>query len=132
MPSDSWPENVELVWDIPADLPHALADEKQMAIVFSNLIRNGCESMLGGGCLTLSARHVQDQVEVSVTDTGCGIKAEDLPRIREPFRSTKARGIGLGLALSQAILEKNCGTLNVTSEVGHGSTFTVVLMAEKT
>jgi two-component system sensor kinase FixL len=80
--------------------------------------------------LTLSARHLQEQIEVAVTDTGCGIKAEDLPRIREPFRSTKARGIGLGLALSQAILEKNRGTLNVVSEVGHGSTFTVVLMAD--
>lgn len=132
VPSDSWPENVELVWDIPADLPHALADEKQMAIVFSNLIRNGCESMPGGGHLTLSARHAREQIEVAVTDSGCGITAEDLPRIREPFRSTKARGIGLGLALSQAILEKNCGKLNVVSEVGHGSTFTVVLMAEKT
>lgn len=131
VPSDSWPENVELVWDIPAELPRALADEKQMAIVFSNLIRNGCESMHGGGRLTLSARHVQEQIEVAVTDTGCGIAAEDLPRIREPFRSTKARGIGLGLALSQAILEKNCGKLNVTSEVGHGSIFTVALMAEK-
>ncbi len=131
VPSDSWPENVELAWDIPDDLPHALADEKQLAIVFSNLIRNACESMPGGGRLTLSARHMQEHIEVAVTDTGCGIAADDLPRIREPFRSTKARGIGLGLALSQAILEKNRGTLNVISEVGHGSTFTVVLMAEK-
>ena len=132
VPSDSWPENVELVWDIPADLPHALADDKQLTIVFGNLIRNGCESMPNGGRLTLSARHLQDRIEVAVTDTGCGIKAEDLPRIREPFRSTKARGIGLGLALSQAILEKNRGTLKIASEVGHGSTFTVVLMAETT
>ncbi len=132
VPSDSWPEKVELIWDISADLPRALADEKQLAIVFSNLIRNGCESMPGGGRLTLSARHMQDQIEVAVTDTGCGIPAEDLPRIREPFRSTKARGIGLGLALSQAILEKNRGTLSVSSEVGRGSTFTVVLVAEKT
>lgn len=130
VPSDSWPENVELVWDIPADLLKVLVDEKQMAIVFGNLIRNGCDAMPNGGRITLSARPVQQQVEVSVTDTGCGIKAEDLPRIREPFRSTKARGIGLGLALSYAILEKNRGTLNVTSEVGRGSTFTVVLMAE--
>ena len=107
VPSDLWPENVELVWDIPADLPNALVDEKQMTIVFGNLIRNACDAMPDGGRLTLSARHVQHQVEVAVTDTGCGIKAEDLPRIREPFRSTKARGIGLGLALSHAILEKN-------------------------
>lgn len=130
VPSDSWPENVELVWDIPADLPNVLVDEKQMAIVFGNLIRNGCDAMPNGGRLTLSARQMQDQVEVAVTDTGCGIKAEDLPRIREPFRSTKARGIGLGLALSYAILEKNRSTLKVVSEVGQGSTFTVGLMAE--
>jgi signal transduction histidine kinase len=132
VPGDSWPENVELVWDIPADLPNVLVDEKQMAIVFGNLIRNGCDAMPDGGRLTLSARRVQDRIEVAVTDTGCGIKAEDLPRIREPFRSTKARGIGLGLALSQAILEKNHGTLRVVSEVGHGSTFTVSLMMEAT
>ncbi len=130
VPSDSWPESVELIWDVPADLPHALADEKQMTIVFGNLIRNGCDAMPGGGRLTLSARQMRERIEVAVIDTGCGIKAEDLPRIREPFRSTKARGIGLGLALSQAILEKNRGTLKVVSEVDHGSTFTVVLMAD--
>lgn len=130
IPSDSWPENIELVWDIPADLRPALADDKQMAIVFGNLIRNGCDAMPDGGRLTLSAKVARDQVEVSVTDTGCGIAAEDLSRIAEPFRSTKPRGIGLGLALSQAILEKNRGTLSVTSEVGHGSTFTVTLLSE--
>lgn len=130
VPGDSWPENVELVWEIPSDLPCAFADEKQLAIAFGNLIRNGCEAMPNGGRLTLSARRVQDQIEVAVIDTGCGIKPEDLARICEPFRSTKARGIGLGLALSHAILEKNRGSLKVVSEVGRGSTFTVVLMAE--
>ncbi len=132
VPSDSWPSNVDLIWDIPPDLPPALADAKQMVIVFGNLIRNGCDAMPSGGRVTLSALQVRESIEVAVTDTGCGIKAEDLPRIREPFRSTKARGIGLGLALSHAILEKNCGTLKVVSELGRGSTFTVVLMAEKT
>lgn len=129
---DSWPVNVELIFQIPVDLPDALADDKQLAIVFSNLIRNACEAMSNGGQLTLSARRVQDYVEIAVTDTGCGIKAEDLPHICEPFRSTKPRGIGLGLSLSQAIVEKNRGRLNVASEVGYGSTFTVELLAEKT
>ncbi len=71
VPTDSWPENVQLVWDIPDQLPCALADEKQLAIAFSNLIRNGCESMSNGGTLTLSARLVRDRIEVAVTDTGC-------------------------------------------------------------
>lgn len=127
---DPWPEKIELVIQVPDDLPHALADSKQLAIVFDNLIRNACEAMPSGGRLTLSARHINDRVEVSVTDTGCGISPDELPHIREPFRSTKPRGIGLGLALSQAILEKNRSTLDVTSEVGKGSTFTVVLLAE--
>lgn len=131
VPGDSWPENVELVWDIPANLPNAMADDKQLTIVFGNLIRNACEAMPNGGRLTLSARRRQDRIEVSVTDTGCGIQPEDLPRLHEPFRSTKARGIGLGLALSHAILEKNRGALHVASEVGHGSTFTVTLDREK-
>ena len=124
---ESRPENVELINQVPLDLPHALADDKQLSIVFDNLIRNACEAMPTGGRLTLSAQLVQHRVEVSVNDTGCGIAPENLPHIREPFRSTKPRGIGLGLALSQAILEKNRSTLNVTSELGRGSTFTVVL-----
>ena len=89
VPNDSWPENVQLVWDIPADISTALADEKQLTIVFSNLIRNGCESMPGGGRLTLRARLAQGHIEVAVTDTGCGIRPEDLPHVREPFRSTQ-------------------------------------------
>ncbi len=129
VPEDSWPENVELIWKLPADLPPAFADEKQLLIAFGNLIRNACESMPNGGQVTLSARRVQEQVEIDVTDTGCGIPAEALPRILEPFRSTKARGIGLGLALTHAILEKNRGQLRVLSEVGRGTTLTVVLMA---
>ena len=113
-------------------LPPALADEKQMAIVFSNLVRNGCESMPAVGRLTLSVRLSKDCLEVAISDTGCGIAASELSHIHEPFRSTKPRGIGLGLALSHAILEKNRATLKVVSEVGHGSTFTVAMLADET
>ncbi len=61
VPLDSWPDNVELVFQIPDGLPNVLADEKQLAIVFANLIRNGCDSMSSeGGCVTLSARERSD------------------------------------------------------------------------
>jgi two-component system sensor kinase FixL len=66
-------------------------------------------------------------VEVAVADSGTGIAPENLRHIMEPFYSTKARGIGLGLALTRAILDKNKGTLHVTSEVGRGSRFIVRL-----
>ncbi|MEX2287168.1 MAG: ATP-binding protein, partial [Planctomycetaceae bacterium] len=68
-----------------------------------------------------------EQVEISVTDNGHGIEPENLQRIMEPLYSTKARGIGLGLAMARAIVIKNHGHLSVKSIVGSGSTFTVRL-----
>jgi two-component system sensor kinase FixL len=68
-------------------------------------------------------------VAVDVIDSGTGIAKENLERIQEPLFSTKARGLGLGLALARAILEKHHGQLQVVSQPGHGSTFTVVLEA---
>jgi signal transduction histidine kinase len=85
-----------------------------------------------GGRLTLAARAVDDRVEVAVTDTGKGIPPELLHRIGEPLYSTKARGLGLGLSMARAILEKNLGELRVASEPGRGSTFTVALKAAPT
>jgi two-component system sensor kinase FixL len=76
--------------------------------------------------LTLSGRSGKS-VELAVTDTGIGIPAEQLTRITEPLFTTKAKGLGLGLALSRAILEKNQGSLHVTSQPGVGTTFTIRL-----
>ena len=61
-------------------------------------------------------------MEIAVTDTGVGIAPEDLHRIMEPLYSTKARGLGLGLAIARAILDKNRGSMRLTSEVGRGTT----------
>jgi two-component system sensor kinase FixL len=80
-----------------------------------------------GGALTVEGRQAGDRVEVAVRDTGVGIAPELLSRVTDPLYSTKARG--LGLAIARAILEKNDGSLRVASEVGHGSTFTVLLRA---
>ena len=77
----------------------------------------------------MNGRLVQRAVEVSVTDTGVGISPEDMHRIMEPLYSTKARGLGLGLAIARTILEKNQGSMRLTSEIGKGSTFTVRLAA---
>jgi len=66
-------------------------------------------------------------VTVHVSDTGSGIAPDQLAKITEPFFSTKARGMGLGLAISKAIVEKNGGELTVVSEVGKGTTFSVRL-----
>jgi len=123
------PDTVRVIHDWPADLPPVLADANQLRIVFANLVRNAREAMPQGGTLTLAGRVADGRVEVTVADTGVGIPAEQLLRIMEPLYTTKARGLGLGLALSRAILEKNTGSLHVTSQPGVGTTFTVRLNA---
>jgi signal transduction histidine kinase len=123
------PANVNVMLSCPPSIPQALGDKDQIRIVVGNLVRNAREAMPQGGRLGLEARHVGDHVEIEVTDSGVGISPENLSRITEPLFSTKARGLGLGLAIVRAILEKNQGSLRVTSEIGRGTTCTVRLMA---
>jgi two-component system sensor kinase FixL len=123
------PDNVQVTVDCPASLPPVLGDIDQIRIVFGNLVRNGREAMPQGGRLSVHGRQVGDGVEVDVADTGVGISTENLSRITEPLYSTKARGLGLGLAIVRAILDKNKGSLHVASEVGRGTTCTVRLAA---
>jgi len=119
------PQGIHLVSDLPATLPKVNADATQLGIVFGNLVRNACDAMPTGGTLTVSATSSDAIVEVRVSDTGQGIDPENLVKITEPLFSTKAKGMGLGLAITNAILAKISGKLQVTSEMGRGSTFTV-------
>ncbi len=120
------PANVRVAYDWPADLPPAMVDAEQLRIVPSNLIHNAREAMPSGGTLTLAGRDGED-IEIAVADTGVGIPSDHLARIGEPLFTTKAKGLGLGLALARAILDKNRGSLNVISKPGAGTTFTVRL-----
>jgi signal transduction histidine kinase len=88
--------------------------------------------MIEGGTLTIRAQPAafddgQPAVRIQVIDTGSGITAENLKKLFEPLFTTKARGIGLGLAVSRKLVEANGGRIDVQSEVGKGSTFTVYL-----
>ena len=121
------PEQVRVEVVCPETLPPVLADPGQLQIVFGNLIRNAREAMPQGGRLTVNAAVVEEAIEVSIGDTGVGIPPSDLMRVMEPLYSTKARGLGLGLALARAILEKNQGSLRVVSTIDQGTTFTVRL-----
>jgi two-component system sensor kinase FixL len=123
------PANVSVTVDCAATLPPALADIDQVRIVFANLIRNAREAMPNGGNLTIRAQPNSHGLAVGFTDTGTGVSSENLHRIMEPLFSTKARGLGLGLAIARAILEKNDGSMTLASELGKGSTFTIKLRA---
>jgi signal transduction histidine kinase len=121
------PDPVQLTLDCPLTLPPALADSDQIRIVFANLLRNAREAMPQGGRLTVTAHAVDGGIDIAVADTGVGIAPEQLGRVMEPLYSTKARGLGLGLAIARAIVEKNGGRLRLASQPGQGSTFTVFL-----
>ncbi|HET6884056.1 MAG TPA: ATP-binding protein, partial [Pirellulales bacterium] len=127
---NSMPAEIAVKLEFPPDLPPVLGDVRQLQIIFGNLVRNARDAMLPkGGTLTITARTVDDDVAVTVADTGVGIPRESLERILEPLYSTKARGIGLGLAITRSIIDKHSGRLHVASEVGSGSQFIVRLPA---
>jgi signal transduction histidine kinase len=121
------PERIRIELDFPPTLPPALGDPAQIRIVFANLIRNARDAMPQGGSLAIRAVADEAGIVVAFADTGIGIPAEQLSRVMEPLYSTKARGLGLGLAMAKAIVEKHHGSLHVTSVPAHGSTFTVRL-----
>lgn len=111
------------------------ANESSLLQVMFNLVINARQAMLGRrGRLTIDASAREGRVDLSVRDTGCGIPPENLHRIFEPFFSTKTnadkpdrRGLGLGLAICREMIEELDGTIQVTSEVGVGTTFTINL-----
>ena len=80
-----------------------------------------------GGVLTIKAQEKEDKVLILITDTGVGISKENLGKLFEPLYTTKARGIGLGLCVSQNLTEVNGGEIKVKSKEGEGTTFTLIL-----
>ena len=121
------PEEIVVRRDIPKDLPPVLADADQIRIALGNIIRNARDAMQGESELFLSAKADERGVHLTLADTGPGIAADQLDRVTEPLYTSKARGIGLGLAIARAIIENHGGELKVASEAGHGAIITVVL-----
>jgi signal transduction histidine kinase len=105
------------------------ADHDQIRQVLLNLITNGYDAMPGGGTLTISAAAAPDSVQITVTDTGSGMDEETREAIFTPFFTKKARGIGLGLAVTKRIVEAHHGTITVRSEPSAGSSFTITVPA---
>jgi len=115
--------------NIPEDLPLVFADAKQIEQVLINLVINARHALEEKGEISVGTEVVKNYVIISVTDNGTGIKKEDLPRIFDPFFTTKTegKGTGLGLPISQRIIEINGGKIIVESEEGKGTSFHVWL-----
>ncbi len=128
-------QNLTIKKQLSGDLPHVVADRSQLQQVFINIIMNAADAMSKKGTLFLKTFMGDDKqfIKISITDTGHGIKKEDKSRLFEPFFTTKevGAGTGLGLAICYSIIQKHGGTIEVESEVGKGSTFTVNLPVRK-
>jgi len=134
------PANIQVMTDLDETLPAIQADPDQLAQVFDNLIRNAVQAMPDGGVISIQSSVISEQSAVdgelitdhwlliTVRDTGIGIPPENMGKLFEPLFTTKAKGIGLGLALCKMLVEGHGGTIEVESEVGKGSTFKVKLI----
>lgn len=103
------------------------ADPGQLKQVFLNLCVNALDAMPQGGTLTVGCQLEGQEVVIRITDTGTGIAPAHLPVLFDPFFSTKDTGMGLGLSVVKQILEQHLGTIQVESQMGQGSTFTIRL-----
>jgi len=123
--------NIHLQLELAANLPLALCDAPQIEQVMLALIQNAIDAMPKGGNLWLSTRMSGErpEIEIDVRDDGMGIPQQILPQIFEPFLTTKesGHGVGLGLAISRSIIEQHNGRIDVHSEVGKGTRFSLAL-----
>jgi signal transduction histidine kinase len=123
-------EAVRIEHDFPADLPSVQVDRVQMGQVVLNLIMNALQAMNGHAVLTFRGRHTRAGfVRLDVIDSGMGMTPDQMRRLFEPLYTTKARGIGLGLAVSQGLIRANGGTISAESKPGTGTTMSISLPA---
>ncbi|MDR2177870.1 MAG: PAS domain-containing sensor histidine kinase [Treponema sp.] len=113
--------------ELEKDLPLLRFDERYMKQVLLNLVKNATAAMSAGGTLTIKTGRADNEVTISVRDTGLGIPEENLSKIFEPYFTTKATGSGLGLTLVFKIIQEHRGEISVKSKEGEGSCFTISL-----
>src|ERR1700674_5312349 len=125
---------IQLQLNLAEDLPRVPCDPAQMEQVFLALIMNAIDAMPRGGNLWIEPLPSNDELEITiqVRDDGAGIAPDVLPQIFEPFLTTKesGRGVGLGLAIGRGIVERHNGRIDVESELGRGTTFSVTLPSQ--
>ncbi|HEY7676543.1 MAG TPA: ATP-binding protein [Candidatus Methylomirabilis sp.] len=126
-------QQIQVEAQVAAGLPAVVADAAQLKTCFMNLTVNAFQAMPRGGRLQIAATPVPGDgggcvgIEVAFRDTGGGIPAEDLPRVFEPYFTTKEAGIGLGLAITKKIVEEHGGSIGVESRPGEGTRVAIVL-----
>jgi PAS domain S-box-containing protein len=123
-------KNVRLTFDCNQEIIQIECDENRLKQVFLNFIKNGIEAMPNGGDLHVKTIIHDNNVQISIQDTGVGISKEKLKKLGEPFFTTKEHGNGLGLMVSFKIIESHNGKVFVESEPNKGTTFNILLPAK--
>jgi len=121
------PEHIDLEMDLDEKIPQLQLDPDKMQRVFQNMISNAIQAMPEKGKLHIKTSSNDDFTEIIFSDNGQGIIKENLKKIFEPLVTTKVMGIGLGLAIAKNIIDYHKGKIDVKSEVGKGTTFTIKL-----
>jgi two-component system, NtrC family, sensor histidine kinase HydH len=122
--------NIEIKTFIPTDLPAVSLDPQLFKQALLNLMLNAEQAMEKGGQLTFQARKEANQIRLDVIDTGAGMSGDDLKKVFKPFYTTRPSGTGLGLPTARRIVERHGGRMEVQSEPGRGTQFTIWLPAQ--
>ncbi len=120
------PKNVEIITELNP-LPLIEVDKDMIKRTFVNIVTNGMQAMQNGGTLEVSTKKTNGFIEVSFKDTGVGMSKEIMKQLFTPFFTTKAQGMGMGLAICKKFVDRNGGSIEVESEEGKGSIFTIKL-----
>jgi PAS domain S-box-containing protein len=123
------PEKVKIINNIPDELKIKI-DPNKIERVFINLVKNAIDAMPNGGTITINCQQKNSNFEISFSDTGKGIPEEIQSKLFTPLFTTKAQGMGFGLAICKRIIEAHEGAIKVETETGKGTTFTVILPIE--
>lgn len=126
-------ENIRIIYHEPEMLPFVNGDRNRIRQVFINIIDNAIKYSNPGCTITISAEAVGDMIQVSITDNGVGISAQDLPRVKSKFFKANhtRRGSGIGLAVADEIITNHGGRLDITSELNVGTSVVITLPIEK-
>lgn len=119
--------DIEFTSFLELELPEIQADPIKLREVFLNLLRNAREAIVGTGSIRLDAVFSDNQIQITIQDSGCGIPEEYLADIFTPFVTHKSSGTGLGLAIAKRTIESHHGSITVSSQPGTGTVFTITL-----
>ena len=120
------PQNV-IVQDFSEDEPRLRIDPERMRRVFINLIENAIDAMPQGGILTVSSKRSFNGIEMAISDSGLGMPERAIGNLFKPLQTTKAKGMGLGLAICKRVVDAHGGNISVRSKAGEGTTVSIVL-----